>query len=219
MIKINETLNTGKKKVLAFALSGALLLTLGSGVAYAASNINATAKADNGNGTIISDVETRAVSDDGVSVKGAITAKANADNGNGTISEDIEIRALSDEDGVSARAIARANADGTFSYSTDGGKTWSKEVPAGLEGMKDVFTAKAKADNGDGTISDYVETRAVSDDDGVSVKASVRANADGTLSYSTDGGKTWSKEVPAGLDGFNFSVNPDGNGATAKLGN
>lgn len=136
MIKINETLNTGKKKVLAFALSGALLLTLGSGVAYAASNINATAKADNGNGTIISDVETRAVSDDdGVSVKGVITAKAKADNGNGTISEDIEIRALSDEDGVSARAIARANEDGTFSYSTDGGKNWSKEVPAGLDGF------------------------------------------------------------------------------------
>lgn len=154
MIKsINETLNTGKKKVLAFVLSGALILTLGTGVAYAVNSIVATAKADNGNGIIITDIETRAVSDDdGVGVKGVITAKAKADNGNGTISEDIEIRTLSDEDGVSVRAIARANEDGTFSYSTDGGKTWSNKVPAGL-------------------------------------------------------------------DGFSFSVDPDGNGASGKLGN
>lgn len=120
MIKsINETLNTGKKKIFAFVLSSTLVLALGSGIAYAANSIIATAKAD---------------------------------NGNGTISED-------------------------------------------------------------------VETRALSDDDGVSVRASVRANEDGTLSYSTDGGRTWSKEVPTGLDGFTFSVDPDGNGASGKLGN
>ncbi|GEM_PF-6866188 len=120
MIKsINETLNTGKKKIFTFVLSGALILALGSGAAYAADGIIATAKAD---------------------------------NGNGTISEDVEIRALSD-------------------------------------------------------------------DDGVSVRAGVRANGDGTLSYSVDGGKTWSKEVPAGLDGFTFSVDSDGNGASGKFGN
>lgn len=120
MIKsINATLNTGKKKVLAFVLSGTLILAIGSGAAYAANSLTATAKADNGNGTMI---------------------------------EDVEVRALSD-------------------------------------------------------------------DDGVSVKASVRTNGDGTLSYSADGGKTWSKEVPEGLEGFSFSVDQDGNGASGKLGN
>lgn len=111
MIKsINATLNIRKNKILAFVLSGTLILALGSGVAYAAS----------GAGTIFPN---------------GLSVIAKADNGNGTIIEDIEVRALSDEDGVSVRAIARANEDGTLRYSTDGGKTWSKEVPAGWDGF------------------------------------------------------------------------------------
>ncbi len=190
---INVTLNTRKKKIFAFVLSGTLILSLGSGVAYAASGADT-------------------VFPNGLSVI------AKADNGNGTIIEDIEVRAVSDDDGVSVKASVRANEDGTQSYSTDGGKTWSKEIPEGLENVKGI-TATAKADNGNGTVIEDVEARALSDDDGVSVRASVRANEDGTLSYSTDGGKTWSKEVPEGLEDFTFSVNQDGSGASGKIGN
>jgi Neuraminidase (sialidase) len=234
---INVILNTGKKKVLTFVLCGTLILALGSGgIAYAASGADKIfpkgftifAQSDDGNGSIsVKDEDgIRSYSTDG----GKTWSQTPPE---GLVETPIEYSALSGEDGVSVRASVRTNENGTLSYSTDGGKTWSKEVPAGLKDFSfsvnqdgnsangkfgEALSVVAKGDNGNGTIIEDIEVRALSDEDGVSVRASVRTNEDGTLSYSTDGGKTWSKDVPAGLEGITFSVDQDGNGASGKLG-
>lgn len=191
MKSVNETLNTRKKKVLTFALSGALLLALGSGAAYAANNdLNIISKANNEEGTVIEDYKVHTLS---------------------TIS-----------DGVQVKADIKVSEDGTTSYSTDGGKTWSKEVPEGLDGFDfsgntDVNSVTAKAVDEHGAVIEEVEVHDLTYNGGASFD--VQVDEDGTMSYSMDGGETWSKEVPEGLDISSSSVKLDGNGVSGKLGN
>lgn len=75
--------------------------------------------------------------------------------------------------------------NGVRSYSTDDGKTWSKDAPDGV----------AVSDK-DGmlTISSGIPPK---DGEGQGILSKVE---NGVRTYSTDGGKTWSKDVPAGAE-------------------
>lgn len=75
--------------------------------------------------------------------------------------------------------------NGVRSYSTDGGKTWSGKAPEGV-------TVKEDKDSTGGVLKGLSLEGAVKGDLAVKVENGVR-------SYSTDGGKTWSKEVPKGV--------------------
>lgn len=128
---INATLNTGKKKVLALVLSCGLVLALGSGIAYAASDNYAnfekglTLFREWGDGN-----ESISVKDeDGVrsySTDGGRTWSQTPPEG--LVEEPVEDIALPGGESVGVRV----NEDGTLNYSTDGGKTWSADVPEGF---------------------------------------------------------------------------------------
>ncbi|BAH07707.1 sialidase family protein [Clostridium kluyveri] len=75
--------------------------------------------------------------------------------------------------------------NGIKSYSTDGGKTWSGKAPEGVN----INEAK------DGT-GGNLEDLSLGGINGESLAVKVE---NGVRSYSTDGGKTWSKEVPKGV--------------------
>lgn len=106
----NGVLNSRKKKGLAFILSGIAILALGSGVAYAASSTDTNVPEN-----LLADAETS-------TAEGSISVT----------NEGIEISSVN-EDGTSIKASVQQNEDGSFRYSTDDGKTWSDEVPDGLE--------------------------------------------------------------------------------------
>jgi photosystem II stability/assembly factor-like uncharacterized protein len=83
--------------------------------------------------------------------------------------------------------------NGVKYYSTDGGKTWSKQPP---KGVNTTIDAEGKVTTTNGTPPA----------DG---QASLTKVEDGVKSYSTDGGKTWSHEAPEGsnegaIGGENF---------------
>lgn len=73
--------------------------------------------------------------------------------------------------------------NGVKSYSTDGGKTWSGKAPEGVSINEDSTGGVLKGLSPEGAVKG-----------GLAVKVE-----NGVRSYSTDGGKTWSKEVPKGV--------------------
>jgi len=75
--------------------------------------------------------------------------------------------------------------NGVKSYSTDGGKTWSGKAPEGvtIDEAKDSTGGDLKGLSFEGT-----------NGGGLAVRME-----NGVRSYSTDGGKTWSKDVPKGV--------------------
>ncbi|MFD0617835.1 hypothetical protein ACFQZR_10220 [Paenibacillus sp. GCM10027629] len=79
--------------------------------------------------------------------------------------------------------------DGSFQFSTDGGKTWKNGLPE--------VTKTAKNADGSQSVS-TADPNYSKDDFGPGV--SIRTDANGkNEEYSTDGGKTWSKKAPAGV--------------------
>jgi hypothetical protein len=75
--------------------------------------------------------------------------------------------------------------NGVRSYSTDDGKTWSKNAPDGV-------TVNDK--DGMLTISNGIPYK---DGEGQGILSKVE---NGVRTYSTDGGKTWSEKAPAGAE-------------------
>ena len=83
-------------------------------------------------------------------------------------------------------------------YSTDGGKTWSKDKPHALQKSDEGRSADEYQYivNADGSVSvlDAKTDAAISK--GTMARINVETN---DVDYSTDGGKTWSKEKPKDL--------------------
>lgn len=133
--KLAITLNTGKKKATAIVLAAALVLSLSTLTAFAASNLESLQVAIDSNGD---------------------------------------------------------------RYSTDGGQTWSAEVPdgatvsAGGNGDHSIFIGTPP----DGAIDDV--NAAVNAATGAVANVAVKQE-DGKFLYSTDGGQTWSENAPAGV--------------------
>lgn len=75
--------------------------------------------------------------------------------------------------------------NGVKSYSTDSGKTWSKNAPEGVT---------VSDQDGKLTVSNGTPLK---DGEGKGVLSKVE---NGVRSYSTDGGKTWSEKAPAGVE-------------------
>ncbi len=93
-------------------------------------------------------------------------------------------------DGVSSLDVKSEN--GVTLYSEDRGESWSEAVPEGVtvtEGEDGTVTISS-GDQLD-FVPEEVEVSEVSD---IAVKSE-----DGVVSYSTDGGESWSEEVPEGL--------------------
>ncbi|WP_273225545.1 hypothetical protein [Geosporobacter ferrireducens] len=84
--------------------------------------------------------------------------------------------------------------NGVRAYSTDGGQTWSENVPADMP----VFNGR------EGTVMRGMETNGagymVKTKDGAGYMVKIE---NGTKLYSTDGGETWSEDVPEGMPEFN----------------
>lgn len=83
------------------------------------------------------------------------------------------------------------NENGVRTYSTDDGKTWNQGVPEGFQ----------ENINKDGNVTSTV---GIPPKDGASLMVQ---DKNGAISYSTDGGKTWSENAPEGVAS---TVNEDG---------
>lgn len=127
--------------------------------------------------------------------------ESKAEKGNVAISEAGAISSLN----TKGEGILVRDMNGEMSHSTDGGKTWSSGAPEGAKITK----------NGDGTDMVSVGTHTVHDGDlpkngtGLAVR-----NLNGKMTYSTDGGKTWSEKAPAG---FTASTSADGGKVSVKV--
>ncbi|HWQ41698.1 MAG TPA: hypothetical protein VN456_06635 [Desulfosporosinus sp.] len=85
-------------------------------------------------------------------------------------------------------------------YSTDGGQTWSNQVPDGA--------TVSVGENGEQTIFIGTPPKGAIDDINAAVNAATGAVADDNIAvkqedskflYSTDGGQTWSENAPDGV--------------------
>ncbi|WP_374966598.1 sialidase family protein [Lysinibacillus sp. RS5] len=183
--KFESLLNTGKNKALAVAAFGVLTLTVGSDTIYAAhgDNIhNLSVEADKGSNSYSTNSGMNKIK---YAPKGA--------NADGSSAFSVGTRSAGGE--LNSFAV-RQNADGVTEYSTDGGKTWTKNAPKGAVVTK----------NADGSSDISVGTQPA----GGVLNIAVRQNADGVTEYSTDGGKTWTKNVPKGAV---VTKNADGSSA------
>lgn len=133
--KLALTLNTGKKKAAAIVLAAALVLSISTLTAFAASNLESLQVAIDGNSA-------RYSTDGGQtwSNKAPDGATVSVDeNGDHTIfigtPPDGAIDDVSAAVDAAAGAVANVavkQEDGKFLYSTDGGQTWSENSPAGV---------------------------------------------------------------------------------------
>ncbi|MGE7943918.1 sialidase family protein [Lysinibacillus xylanilyticus] len=134
----------------------------------------------------------------------SIRTRTDANGGNGEFSTDggktwsKEVSAgLKELDGAqlspNVQLEIKQKDDGSFQYTTDGGKTWKDGLPEGAKAAKNA--------DGSETVSGSVQAPNYSAADfGTGVSIRTRTDANGRNGeFSTDGGKTWSKEVPAGL--------------------
>jgi len=102
--------------------------------------------------------------------------------------------------------------NGVKYYSTDGGKTWSKQAPEGVtetidtDGKVTILKgtpprkgegggSSTKAEKGDENKAIHTHTRGLSDG-ATSLMIKIE---NGVKLYSTDGGKTWSEQAPEGV--------------------
>lgn len=175
---MKNIMNITKKKAGASILCGALVLTLGTGKAFA-SDVDDSVKVKNENGVIT------------YSIDGGQTWSEDAPEGlTGFESEDGKIKIKNtniSEDGAGMGVQVKLE-DGVKLYSTDGGQTWSEDAPEGLKEFEDE----------DGKIK--IKNANISRDDiGINVKVKLE---DGVKLYSTDGGQTWSENAPEGMDIF-----------------
>ncbi|MGG5332780.1 sialidase family protein [Enterococcus sp. AZ163] len=123
-------------------------------------------------------------------------------------------------DDKNGKGIVMKQEDGKWKFSSDGGKTWTEEVPEGVEVDKDgTLTWKSEDGNKLSEFNSEENSWKYSEDGGktwsdplkdvedwlkngftVPVEGGVSMKfQDGKIFYSTDGGKTWSEEVPEGF--------------------
>lgn len=174
--KIFLILDTTKKKVGAVVLCGALVAALGAGTAFATNSLSSLqVKMENGVRTYSTD-DGKPWSEkapDGVTVSDK-DGKVSITNG------------TPPKDGEGKGILSKVE-DGVRKYSMDGGKTWSKNVPDGAE---DGVTIDK---NGNIT---HTNGNPSGDADEKSLMVKME---NGVRLYSTDGGKTWSKNAPNGV--------------------
>jgi len=175
---MKNIMNITKKKAGASILCGALVLTLGTGKAFASDGADSV-QVKNENGAIT------------YSIDGGQTWSEDVPEGlTGFESEDEKIKiknANISRDDIGTGVKVKLE-DGVKLYSTDDGQTWSENAPEGL----------TELENGDGKIG--IKNANISKDDiGISVKVKLE---DGAKLYSTDGGQTWSENAPEGVDAF-----------------
>ncbi|WP_291579587.1 sialidase family protein [Clostridium sp. UBA6640] len=188
---MKNIINITKKKAGASILCGALVLTLGTGKAFA-SDVDDSVQVKNENGAIT------------YSIDGGQTWSEDAPEGfTGFESEDgkIEIRNANiskDDIGISVKIKLE---DGVKLYSTDGGQTWSENVPEGV----DAFIkegGKIGIKNSSQIESGLFTSGQVKSEDGILSKGGnsfMVKNENGTRLYSEDGGQTWSENLPEGM--------------------
>ncbi|WP_461612554.1 WD40/YVTN/BNR-like repeat-containing protein [Clostridium sp. Marseille-QA1073] len=175
---MKNIMNITKKKAGASILCGALVLTLGTGKAFA-SNADDSIQVKNENGVIT------------YSIDGGQTWSEDAPEGfTGFESEDgkIKIKNTKMSEGGIGIGVQVKLEDGVKLYSTDGGQTWSEDAPEGLTEFEDE----------DGKIK--IKNANISED-GIGISVQVKLE-DGVKLYSTDGGQTWSENAPEGIDVF-----------------
>ncbi len=175
---MKNIINITKKKAGASILCGALVLTLGTGKAFA-SDVDDSIQVKNENGVIT------------YSIDGGQTWSEDAPEGlTGFESKDGKIKIKNtkiSEDGIGMGVQVKLE-DGIKLYSTDGGQTWSEDAPEGFTEFEDE-DGKIKIKN----------TNISRDDIGINVKVKLE---DGVKLYSTDEGQTWSENAPEGMDVF-----------------
>jgi hypothetical protein len=97
-------------------------------------------------------------------------------------------------DTAEGTSLAIVSEDGVTRFSTDGGETWQEGYPDGY----------SLSDDGQGgTLIGSVEGLSADGEkiylgEDVTESLSVRSQ-NGVTSYSTDGGQTWSEDIPAGV--------------------
>jgi hypothetical protein len=99
---------------------------------------------------------------------------------------------------VEGDGLTVVNEDGVVRYSTDGGVTWQEGYPDGYSAVTDE-QGGLRVSVGEQPLLNVDGLPSASGYDGAISLAEV--NEDGILRYSTDGGATWSEEVPEGIDG------------------
>ena len=174
--KILSMLDTTKKKVGAVVLCGALVAAIGAGTAFASNSITSLqVKMENGVRTYSTD--------------GGKTWSKNVPDGVAVNDKDGKLtisNGTPPKDGEGKGILCKVE-NGVSSYSTDGGKTWSENAPDGAEDSR--------------TIGKYGRiTHANGNPSGDANGAGLQIKMEnGVRLYSTDGGKTWSKNAPNGV--------------------
>jgi len=168
---INKILsNITKKKAGAIVLTAAIVATLSAVTVFAASSMNTLqVKTENGIRSY--------------SVDNGKTWSQNAPEGVTVCEEDgkLTITKGFPSEGGEGNGLLTKMEDGVRLFSTDGGKTWSKKTPEAV---------KVREDDGRITITRGIPTKDAKENEFMS------KIEDGVRYFSTDGGKTWSKDVP-----------------------
>jgi photosystem II stability/assembly factor-like uncharacterized protein len=223
--KIFKLLNTTKKKAVAASVCGALVLGIGSGAAYAASNDGSQTKHDQASVTQLSEkIKTKMLvknengvishsTDDGKTwVPGAPEGGKVIQNADGK-----ESFIFSDSNATPFGGLKVKKEDGKLKFSKDGGKTWSDKAPDNFKmvekGDKSVFAKDkliVKKENGIAKFSkDGGKTWINGEPD--MKKPFMTKKENGKVKFSIDGGKTWTEKAPEGVtiiknDHGSFSV-------------
>lgn len=199
MKKFTEQLRPSKKKMATAAICAALVLTLGA-TAFAANNLDSLWGKVDDNGAFQYSTDGgktwgdktpegyTASSKDGVYT--VYTGNGEAPHVDG---KDLPV--------TEKNSIAVKQENGKTLYSTDDGKTWSEKAPEGYitsseDGVDTIYTGSGKAP--DPNTKDIPAT---------DVSAIAIKQEDGKTLYSTDGGKTWTEELPEG-----YALTTDQNG-------
>lgn len=176
--KILSMLDTTKKKVGAAVVFGVLVTAIGTGTAFAANSMNYSSlqvKTENGVTSYSTD--------------GGSTWSKNAPDGVTVSDQDGKLTvsngtSLKDDEG---KGVLSKVENGVTLYSTDGGKTWSEKAPAGAEESSTI-----------GPDGEITNTIGVPSENANATSLQIKEE-NGVRSYSTDGGKTWSQNAPAGV--------------------
>jgi len=175
-----KTIFQGKKiRVSSIAICAVLMLIIGTMTAFAAANAEKNL-VKNENGVVSHS------GDDGATwQEGAPEGMTQIINEDGST---LSYFGDPPEEGADSLSIRHEN--GVYSYSSDGGKTWSGDAPEG-------FTGSADGSTGFRFGSANAE----------SAEKSLVKNENGVFSYSNDDGKTWQEGAPEGMTQI---INEDG---------
>lgn len=174
--KFLSMLDTPKKKLSAAVLCGALVTVIGTGSVFAANSFTSLQVKD------VNGVKS-------YSTNGGKTWSQKAPAGVNVKEKDGKLtisNGTPPKEGEGKGLLSKVE-NGVATYSIDGGKTWTEKAPNGAEESATI-DEKGKVTNTIG--NPPLESNGT----GLQVKVE-----NGVRSYSTDGGKTWSKEAPEGV--------------------